>query len=469
VARVERDAVSVEHDARFLLVGTMNVEEGELRPQLLDRFGLGVEVRAPADPATRAEIVRRRLAFERDPAGFARRWSADEQALAERIAQARGRLAAVRLPERELLRITGACARLGVDGVRGDIVSARAACVLAALEGVEEVGDDHVRRAAALALAHRRRRDPLDGQAASDEELERALDADEPPDEPPPRGGASTQNGSGNGSRPERAPASAPDARLDPAAPAGERRDPPAPAQLPRDVLRLAGAGRGPHGRRARAGGPGAGAIDSRPAAADSTDLAIVATLCRHLSGAGEAEVREHVRAGREGVLLCLVVDASGSMGARRRLARVKGALLDLLRDAYARRDRVAIVAFGAGGAHLLVPPGAPLERAAAAVRALPTGGRTPLADGLDTAAQLVRREAARDRDRRAIAVLLTDGRVADPAGAARAAATRLGQAAAAVHVVDTEDGPVRLGLAAALATAAGGQLHQLDTARSAA
>ncbi|MGI8595540.1 MAG: ATP-binding protein, partial [Solirubrobacteraceae bacterium] len=124
VARVERDAVSVEHDARFLLVGTMNVEEGELRPQLLDRFGLGVDVRGPADPAARAEIVRRRLAFERDPASFAQRWSAEERALAQRIARAREGLGAVRLPERELLRITGACARLGVDGVRGDIVSA---------------------------------------------------------------------------------------------------------------------------------------------------------------------------------------------------------------------------------------------------------------------------------------------------------------------------------------------------------
>jgi magnesium chelatase subunit D len=170
-------------------------------------------------------------------------------------------------------------------------------------------------------------------------------------------------------------------------------------------------------------------------------------------------------------VLLCLVVDASGSMGARRRLARVKGAVLGLLRDAYARRDRVAIIAFRDGDARLLVPPGAPLERAAAAVRELPTGGRTPLAAGLDAAAQLLRREARREPNRRAIAVVLTDGRVADPAGAARAAAARLGRAAAAVHVVDTEEGTVRLGFAAALAAAASGRLHSLHPAstRSAA
>jgi magnesium chelatase subunit D len=189
VARVERDAVSVEHPARFLLVGTMNAEEGELRPQLLDRFGLGVEVQGAADPAVRAEIVRRRLAFEADPAAFRARWAAAEDALATRIASARAALGAVRLPERELLRITGACAALRIDGARGDIVTARAARALAALDGRDEVAEEHVRRAAALALAHRRRRDPLEPPGAADDELERALDGDGSPTSctrPPP-------------------------------------------------------------------------------------------------------------------------------------------------------------------------------------------------------------------------------------------------------------------------------------------
>ncbi len=218
--------------------------------------------------------------------------------------------------------------------------------------------------------------------------------------------------------------------------------------------MKLDATGRGPHGRRARADGAQAGAIDSRPATGDD-DLAIVATLRARLLAATRAP-RQHVRAGREGALLCLIVDASGSMGARQRLARVKGALLELLRDAYARRDRVAIIAFRDGGAQLLVAPGAPLERAAEAVRALPTGGRTPLAAGLDAAELLLRRERSREPDRRAIAVLLTDGRVADPDGAAARRRDALGRAAAAVHVIDTEDGAVRLGLAAELAAAAG-------------
>ena len=450
VARVEREAVSVTQDARFLLVGTMNVEEGDLRPQLLDRFGLGVEVLTPQDPAERAEIVRRRMAFESDPAAFAARFADDGAALAERIATAHVALEAVRLPERELLRITTACAKLGVDGVRGDIVTARAARALAALEGVGEVADDHIRRAAVLALSHRRRRDPLDGRAPDPEQLHQALD------EPPPPGGPSDDD-----PPPDHAPPPDDDP-LPGNGVAPERIDAPAPARLPSQALSLPGRGCGPAGRRGRGRGRDAGAIDTRSASPDSDDLAIVATLRARLLGAESDHLREHVRAGREGALLCLVVDASGSMGARRRAARVKGALINLLRDAYARRDRVAVIAFRDVAAELLVVPGAPLEQAAARLQSLPTGGRTPLASGLVAAERLIRRERSRDPGRRSIAIVLTDGRVADRHGAVRHAAASLGRAADTVKVVDTEEGPVRLGLAGEVAVAAQGELHTL-------
>lgn len=433
VCHVERDAVSVRHDARFLLVGTMNAEEGELRPQLLDRFGLGVEVAAPVDPQARAQIVRRRLAYEADPVAFARRWVQADAAVAAAIVAARERLASVRLPERELDRIVRACAAIGVDGMRGDVVTARTARVLAALDGGDEVGAEHVRRAAHLALAHRRRRDPLAGGAADPDEIDRALDEQQGPGEPPPSGGG----GGGGAPLPEEA--------ADLAAPAPrDRLDPPAPVAaltLPR-----------PPGR-----GRGA-AVDSRAAMADGGELALVATLRERLVTGDAAARRVTIRAGRDGVLLCLVVDASGSMAARRRMARVKGALLGLLRDAYARRDRVAIVAFRDARAQVVHPPGAPLEHAAAAVHALRTGGRTPLAAGLDAASELIRRERARDPGGRCVALVLTDGR----APAAGAAAARLGRAADAVHVVDTEEGAVRLGLARGLAVAAGASLIAL-------
>jgi len=340
-----------------------------------------------------------------------------------------------------------------------------------------------VRRAAALALAHRRRRDPLAKEGDDDAELERALEGEPddgpgddswPPDGAPPDGSSGRGHGRGahggqgaappasGGRPPGESEAGAAGAEAHATAPARERREGPAPAVLPAAALALGGAGGGPAGRRARARGIGAGSIDSRPAKPASDDIAVVATLRERLLGGEAACRREHVRAGRESVLLCLVVDASGSMGARRRLARVKGALLGLLREAYARRDRVAVVAFRGGGAHVLVTPGAPLERAAEAIRELPTGGRTPLAAGLDTAEGLLRRAAVSEPRRRSIAIVLTDGRVDDPAGEVPPAAARLGRAADAVHVVDTEDGPVRLGLTAPLAAAARARLHPL-------
>jgi len=475
VARVEREAISAAHDARFQLVGTMNVEEGELRPQLLDRFGLGVEVSAAADPSDRAEIVRRRLAFERDPQAFARSWNDAEDELRRRIATARDRLPRVSLPERELHRITVACVQLGIDGVRGDIACARAARALAALDGLDAVEEDHVREAARLALVHRRRRDPLDGQEADGADIDRALDQPPPEDEPPegPGGGerspasGESDGGSGSGAPGHRGDPGG--TRFDPHAPASRGAVAPIAAALPSSALTPPGAGRGPSGRRARSHGPSAGAIDSRPAQSGSDDLAIVATLHDRLLHHDHGVLREHVRSGRESVLLCLVVDASGSMGARRRLARVKGALLELLRDAYARRDRVAIIAFRDGDAHVLAPPGAPFERAAAVVRELPAGGRTPLAGGLRRAEQLIRDERVRSPHRRAVVVVLTDARSSDDPRVTARMARRLGREAAAVHVIDVEEGPVRLGLAGALAAAAGGHVHTLTTIRSAA
>ncbi|MDX6705365.1 MAG: magnesium chelatase subunit [Solirubrobacteraceae bacterium] len=483
VCHVERDAVSVRHDSRFLLVGTMNAEEGELRPQLLDRFGLGVEVRAPTDPEIRAEIVRRRLAYEADPVAFALAYVEADADVAARIVAARERLPRVRLSERELGRIVRACAQVGVDGMRGDLVTARAARVLAALEACDEVSAEHVRRAAHLALVHRRRRDPLDGAATDSADVDRALDEDgEPPEEPPSSGGngraggrdqtGGTANGSAapsdlpasvstSASRDDLHAADAPSETreaTDLAAPAPrERLDAPERAlsvALPEPRGRGAGARAG---ASARATGRACAPIDSVPSAGDD-DLALVATLRERLLTGDPQALRRNVRAGREGALLCLVVDASGSMGARRRMARVKGALLGLLRDAYARRDRVAIVSFRDARAQVVHPPGAPLQDAARAVRDLHTGGRTPLAAGLDTAAELIRRERSRDPSRRALAVVLTDGRALDRSGAVARAAAALGRMADAVHVIDTEEGPARLGLARALAAAAGAQ-----------
>jgi len=171
---VEREGLSVRHPARFVLIGSGNPEEGDLRPQLLDRFGLSVEVTTPDELATRIEVVRRRDAFERDPAGFAAAWAAEETRLRRRLLDARARLPEVAVSETALAQASRLCQALGTDGLRGELTLVRAARALASLEGDDEVDDDHLRRVAPPALRHRLRRNPLD-DAGSTVRVERAI------------------------------------------------------------------------------------------------------------------------------------------------------------------------------------------------------------------------------------------------------------------------------------------------------
>ncbi len=231
-SHVERDGVSFAHPARFLLVGTMNPEEGELRPQLLDRFGLTVAVTASRAVAERTEVVRRRLAHDADPAGFAARFGPAEDELRDALTAARSRLGAVVLTDRELVRISAVCAAVDVDGMRADVVLARTAVAHAAWRGAAAVDVDDVRAAARLALPHRRRRDPFDEPHLSDEELEKALEQaeqavrdfdDETPPDPPSGGdGGPDDGGPDDGGPDDGAPEDAgPDDRADDGGPAG--------------------------------------------------------------------------------------------------------------------------------------------------------------------------------------------------------------------------------------------------------
>ena len=276
---VEREGVSVRHAARFLLVGTMNPEEGELRPQLLDRFGLTVEAAASRDPAQRAEVVRRRLAYEADPARFAAQWAGETGRLAAQVAAARERLGAVRLPDAALDQICSVCAAFEVDGLRADLVTARTAIALAAWHGRAEVGPDDIRQAARLALPHRRRRDPFDAPGLDEKALDEALDEalSSPPDDPdddgapppppsPPPGGGSPPPGPDDGGPPQGdaavPPAGPPPARpqpepqADPSAPApAAQTAPPGEAYRTR-LLSVSGIGQGAPGRRSAARTP---------------------------------------------------------------------------------------------------------------------------------------------------------------------------------------------------------------------
>jgi magnesium chelatase subunit I len=171
---VEREGISIRHPARFVLVGSGNPEEGELRPQLLDRFGLCVEVRTPTDLPTRIEVIRRRDAYERDHAAFCAAWEKEQAKLRRRILSARAHLPSVEVPDQALERAASLCMALGTDGLRGELTLMRAARALAALEGDGEVADSHLRRVAPAALRHRLRRNVLD-DAGSTTRVERAL------------------------------------------------------------------------------------------------------------------------------------------------------------------------------------------------------------------------------------------------------------------------------------------------------
>lgn len=172
---VEREGLSVRHPARFVLVGSGNPEEGELRPQLLDRFGLSVEVHTPQDLATRVEVVRRRDAFDRDRAAFVETWKRKDAQVRRRIVAARRRLGEVEVDDATLERAATLCMHLGTDGLRGELTLIRAARAVAALEGDKAVTDVHLRGIAAPALRHRLRRNPLD-EAGSGVRVERAIE-----------------------------------------------------------------------------------------------------------------------------------------------------------------------------------------------------------------------------------------------------------------------------------------------------
>lgn len=486
-ARIEREGISVSHAARFVLVGTMNPEEGELRPQLLDRFGLAVDVAASRDVDVRVEVVRRRLAFEADPAGFAVGFAAEQADLATRIARAEELLPRVVLTDDAVRQISTICAEFDVDGMRGDLVTARTACAHAAWCGRTEVTGVDVRVAARLALPHRRRRTPFDDH--SGEDLDDILDQHVPeqPDDDPDGGpegphdgpegdgpdgsggtgpddpgtGGSDDGAAGDGAPADRAAershdtagqddrAGSPPATPPPAAgEAGQRHDGPQDtgAGGPRRpqatqgtrpdapyrtrLFALPHAGAGVAGRRSSADvASGRHVRAVRPEDPRGRGIAVISTAVAAASSFGggargadavagrqrvevtSADLRRSLRRGKEGNLVVFAVDTSGSMGAAERIRQVKTACVSLLLDAYQRRDKVAVVTFAGRSATLVLPPTSSVDLAQRLLADVPTGGRTPLAEGLTSAYDVIRRERVRDPHRRSLLVVLTDGR----------------------------------------------------------
>jgi magnesium chelatase subunit D len=493
INRVQREGLSVQHSARIALVGTMNQEEGELRPQLLDRFGMMVEVRAPQEPRLRAEIVRRRLAWEADPEGFGRAWNDQQVALREQVLRAQALLPKVTIADGLLLLISELCCSQGVTSLRADLVMNKAARALAALHGRTSVEPDDLSQAAMLVLPHRRRAKPFEQPGMDENELQRFMrNAASRPDvggddgsgdgEAQQRGrdGEEARGGSDGGNTSQIGPRGEHDAQADDGEPVEHVFAAGGSAPPPRIELRSGFVAGGVVGRRSvapesRRGREVRAVPDERP-----TDLAVTATLHHSLmrtgglSPTGSLEVtsedlHQKVKAGRQGSLMLFVVDASGSMAALQRMEMVKATVLSLLRDAYERRDEVGVIAFRGAKAELLLSPTRSVDTAEKQLRDLPTGGRTPLAHALQVAANVLTRNSGASRPE-PLLIVLSDGKAnvaIDGAGDAWQQSLDYAQSFArkgvAALVLDTEVGFVRMGRAGDLAAALGAQCLSLE------
>ena len=507
--RVEREGVSFSHPSRFILVGTMNPEEGELRPQLLDRFGLCVEVASESDPERRAELMARREAFDADPEGFIRRWRTETEAVAQQILSAREALPGATLAPGHRPLISEISTEHHVAGHRADLIMERTARALAALDGRRETVVTDIQEAAALTLPHRQREvsppppppepePPRDQPPETDAEephtpaekpeddhpaSERPPDAARGPDGPPEDRDASEDTGP----EPEPSDSHRPDEVRDRIFEVGETFKV-KPFASPKDRVFRRGSGRRSRTRTAQK--QGRYVKSAAPRNGRSGDVALDATLraaapyqLRRKNGnrnglavvlRGE-DIREKIREKRVGNFLLFLVDASGSMGARGRMAASKGAILSLLLDAYQKRDRIAMISFRKDEAVVNLPPTASVELAASLLREMPVGGRTPLSAGLAKSHEVLRNCLLRDPAARPIVILVTDGKsnVAlgekAPLEEAFALAERLSaDARIRFVVVDTESrGLVRFGLAQKLAGAMNADYFPIEDLRA--
>jgi magnesium chelatase subunit D len=521
---VERDGVSAGEAARFVLVGTMNPEEGDLRPQFLDRFGLSVDVRGLDSQELRMAAVGKRLEFDADPGSVIATAREAQDSLRRAIVDARARLLLLPVTGAHLSMVAAICFEQMLDGIRGDLAIIKTARALAAWEKASEIGADHVRRAAAFALPHRMRRRP-----AQSTSLRKAWVS------PPPSAGrygpnVAAEAGAGDGRAAGIGGAAAAGFGSGAAAGLGAG----AAAGLGRVGARVGnGAAADVGGARAGAGaaaaalaeadgnaaataaGVGRGVIqpDATSLLADRPEAAainLVTDLIDRESsgrrGTGSTASRRAVRAtpydqtgtlainetltaaaargrqvGERGIALAptdlmqhgrsgpgrshvlFLVDASASMATQRRLELAKRAALGLLKSNYQHRDEVALMVFRGEGADVVIPFTNSIEGVEQVLSGVPTGGRTPLARALIEATKMLRtREPA-------LLIVFTDGRAnvsvsdGDPWEESLGACEALKHACAGTVIIDCEPGPIVLGRARQLAAALGGECIALN------
>jgi magnesium chelatase subunit D len=495
---VERDGVSAGEAARFVLVGTMNPEEGDLRPQFLDRFGLSVVVQGLSSQEERMAAVNKRLQFDANPEAVIAAARPAEDSLRAAIVEARARLLSLPITSAHLSIVTAICAEQLLDGIRGDLAIIKTARALAAWEKATEIGADHIRRATAFALPHRMRRrpaprkpqppgnygpgfaNPADAspstqRAAADPSFTNSADVNPnsqrtagSPGFNPVDASPSTQRAAADPGFTNPADANANTGRAATAvgAPGGRAGQPafatqaaqPMAVNLVTDLIDRESSGRRGTGsvgsRRATRATP----YDQTGTLAINETLTAAAVRGRRVGERGitlaASDLMQHGRSGPGHSSVLFLVDASASMATQRRLELAKGAVLGLLQSNYQHRDEVALMIFRGEGVDLIMPFTNSIDGVEQALTDVPTGGRTPLARALSEAAQIL---YTRDPS---MLIVFTDGRAnvsaagGDPWQESLAAATQLKDSCAAAVVIDCEPGPIVLGRARQLASA---------------
>ena len=475
VNTIQREGLSISHPSRFVLIGTMNPEEGNLRPQFLDRFGLMVEVEAQQDVTERTEVVKRRISFEHSPEAFITHWSSSQLALKNQIANAKNLLPAVEMPEGLLTLISQLCMEWSVASLRADIVLYKTAITIAALANRKIVNADDIREAAELVLMHRKGKKPFDQKQNNTQS--QTNNAPESSQSPRDNAGKEEQRGEesqpgNNDNQDECSEGNCPPTATEQVFLPGNL------SQIPEIHLDKTIFSPGLNaGRRTKTmdmpKGFQIGAekfTDGSLAVSDTIRHAIVRQASTSDSDVLEIkteDLQQKIKAGKTGHLILFVVDASGSMAAGKRMEAVKGSVLALLQDAYQKRDRVGVIAFRGVEAEVLLEPTRSIEFAEQAMENLPTGGRTPLAHALQVSLQIIQEQPI---DIKPLLIILSDGKAnvplaggGDPWQQALKLAAMIGETQIKSLVLDTENGYLRLGRATELATALTGDYLSLD------
>jgi magnesium chelatase subunit D len=475
---IEREGLSLSHPSRFTLIGTMNPEEGYLRPQFLDRFGLMVEVEAPVDIAERTEVVRRRIAFERDQAAFVSQWESAQSGLQNQLIEAKKLLSLVQLNDKLLTLISELTTELNVKSLRADIVIYKTAVTIAALNQRTEVSAEDIREAADLALAHRSKKHPFNN--APNKQDKPKEQPNHSPDEQTSQQKTTQDPGINEDSFKD---ASSPNKNQNLSGEGGQEQpiteqvfEASTSLSLPQiKIDNLLFKQSEQNGRRGVNTKAVRGLYINPELTKNTTDIAVDATVLHALVRNPDDlditidDLHRKKRNGKSNNLILFVVDASGSMAASKRMEAVKGTVIGLLTDAYQKRDTVGVIAFRGIEAQILLNPTQSVELAEQAMKALPTGGRTPLPHALQTAIQLLTR-FDQINNYNPVLIILTDGKanVSLPGGGdawmqTLSLADQINRLNIQTVVLNTDQNYLNLNRAEELARSIGGQYLSLN------